>query len=547
MKVKPLLQSINPSTFLQDYLQASGIQDVERYLNPDDGVFDSPWLYPNMREGVERLKKAIDDGEKIGVLVDCDFDGQLSAAMITNFLHLQGIVPVVFHHTGKAHGLCKNPDEDIVQQVLDSGVKLLIVPDASANDSNECKVLKEQGIDVVVLDHHEITTYNPNAILINHHLGNGLNTALSGTGVVFKFISAYCEQYDITMPDYTDMVAVSLVSDVCDMTSIENRAFVSHGLAKPNNKLLAYMAEKLNRKGNNPEGYSWGLIPPGNALTRSHNQEDKEAYFNALVGFGDIEEGLKVARKAHREQTATVKSMVEELEPNLDMSHKAIIGFTDANNKEYIGLVANKYCGKYNKPCILLREASSTMWSGSLRSPFPLASLINSSGLASCQGHEEAAGVLIRKSNLKRFIAWIDKLDVDTNPDIPVTASIKPKQITLPLCYAVIDNMMLWAKGVDMPVFHVHGRVNKGDIQVFQKKTTTVKIMIDGIAFLLFMAKGDDVERLMEHDVFDIDMVVRLDVNEWNGVESPQATIEEWEISAVENNSVSEEDWMDLF
>lgn len=547
MKVKPLLQSINPSTFLQDYLQASGIQDVERYLNPDDGVFDSPWLYPNMREGVERLKKAIDDGEKIGVLVDCDFDGQLSAAMITNFLHLQGIVPVVFHHIGKAHGLCKNPDEDIVQQVLDSGVKLLIVPDASANDSNECKVLKEQGIDVVVLDHHEITTYNPNAILINHHLGNGLNTALSGTGVVFKFISAYCEQYDITMPDYTDMVAVSLVSDVCDMTSIENRAFVSHGLAKPNNKLLAYMAEKLNRKGNNPEGYSWGLIPPGNALTRSHNQKDKEAYFNALVGFGDIEEGLKVARKAHREQTATVKSMVEELEPNLDMSHKAIIGFTDANNKEYIGLVANKYCGKYNKPCILLREASSTMWSGSLRSPFPLASLINSSGLASCQGHEEAAGVLIRKSNLKRFIAWIDKLDVDTNPDIPVTASIKPKQITLPLCYAVIDNMMLWAKGVDMPVFHVHGRVNKGDIQVFQKKTITVKIMIDGIAFLLFMAKGDDVERLMEHDVFDIDMVVRLDVNEWNGVESPQATIEEWEISAVENNSVSEEDWMDLF
>ena len=544
MKVKPLLQSVDIRNFINQYLTACGIKDVEGYLNADLSMCDSPWDYPNMKEGVERLKKAIDDGEKIGVLVDCDFDGQLSAAMITNFLHLQGIVPVVFHHIGKAHGLRKNPDEDIVQQVLDSGVKLLIVPDASANDSNECKVLKEQGIDVVVLDHHEITTYNPNAILINHHLGNGLNTALSGTGVVFKFISAYCEQYNIAMPDYTDMVAVSLVSDVCDMTSIENRAFVAHGLSKPNNKLLAYMAGKLNRKGNNPEGYSWGLIPPSNALTRSHNQEDKEAYFNALVGFGDIEEGLKVARKAHREQTATVKSMVEELEPNLDMSHKAIIGFTDANNKEYIGLVANKYCGKYNKPCILLREASSTMWSGSLRSPFPLASLINSSGLASCQGHEEAAGVLIRKSNLKRFIAWIDKLDVDTNPDIPVTASIKPKQITLPLCYAVIDNMMLWAKGVDMPVFHVHGRVNKGDIQVFQKKTTTVKIMIDDIAFLLFMATEDDVEKLMEHDVFDIDMIVRLNVNEWNGVESPQGMVESWEIEQIED---VEDDWRKFF
>lgn len=546
MKVKPLLQSINPSTFLQDYLQICGVEDVDEYLNADLSVCDSPWDYPNMKEGVERLKKAIDDGEEIGVLCDADQDGYLSSAMITNFLHLQGIVPVIFHHIGKAHGLRKNPDEDIVQQVLESMVKLLIVPDASSNDTKECKELAEREIDVLICDHHEITTPNPYAILINHHLGNGLNTALSGTGVVFQYIKAYCERYNITMPDYTDMVAVSLVSDVCDMTSIENRAFVAHGLSKPNNKLLAYMAEKLNRKGNNPEGYSWGLIPPGNALTRSHNQEDKEAYFNALVGFGDIEEGLKVARKAHREQTATVKSMVEELEPTLDMSHKAIIGFTDANNKEYIGLVANKYCGKYNKPCILLREANSTMWSGSIRSPFPLASLINSSGLASCQGHESAAGILIPKSNLKRFMAWIDKLDTDTNPDIPVTASIKPKQITLPLCHAVVDNMMLWAKGVDMPVFHVHGRVNKENIQVFQKKTTTVKITIDAIAFLLFMAKEDDVEKLMEYDVFDMDMVVRLDVNEWNGVESPQATVEEWEISQVKNG-VSEEDWMDLF
>lgn len=547
MKVKPLLESVDTRNFIHQYLTACGIKDVDAYLEADLSVCDDPWEYPNMKMAVERLHQAINSNEDIGVLVDCDLDGQLSSAMIVNFLHLQGKVPVVFHHIGKAHGLRKNPDEDMIQQVLESMVKLLIIPDASSNDTKECKELTEREIDVLICDHHEITTPNPYAILVNHHLGNGLNTALSGTGVVFKLINAYCKQYKIVMPDYTDMVAVSLVSDVCDMTSIENRAFVAQGLSKPNNKLLAYMAEKLNRKGNNPEGYSWGLIPPGNALTRSHNQDDKEAYFNALVGFGDIEEGLKVARKVHREQTAMVKSMVEELEPTLDMSHKAIIGFTDANNKEYIGLVANKYCGKYNKPCILLREASSIMWSGSIRSPFPLASLINSSGLANCQGHEEAAGILIKKSNLKRFMTWIDKLDIDTTPDIPVTASIKPKQITLPLCHAVVDNMMLWAKGVDMPVFHVHGRVNKGDIQVFQKNTTTVKIMIDDIAFLLFMAKEDDVERLMEHDVFDIDMVVRLDVNEWNGVESPQAKIEEWEISKIKDNGANEENWMDLF
>ena len=70
MKVKPLLQSINPSNFLSQYLQALGIQDVDEYLNAGLEVMDNPWDYPNMEAAVERLKKAVDSGEKIGVLVD---------------------------------------------------------------------------------------------------------------------------------------------------------------------------------------------------------------------------------------------------------------------------------------------------------------------------------------------------------------------------------------------------------------------------------------------------------------------------------------------
>lgn len=70
MKVKPLLKSIDPSNFLSQYLQTLGIQDVDKYLNAGLDVMDSPLDYPNMKEGVERLRKAIDNGEKIGVLVD---------------------------------------------------------------------------------------------------------------------------------------------------------------------------------------------------------------------------------------------------------------------------------------------------------------------------------------------------------------------------------------------------------------------------------------------------------------------------------------------
>lgn len=70
MKVKPLLEQIDPSNFLNQYLQALVIQDVDKYLNAGLEVCDSPWDYPNMKMAVERLKKAVDGGEKIGVLVD---------------------------------------------------------------------------------------------------------------------------------------------------------------------------------------------------------------------------------------------------------------------------------------------------------------------------------------------------------------------------------------------------------------------------------------------------------------------------------------------
>lgn len=70
MKVKPLLESINSSTFLQDYLQACGVKDVDEYLNAGLDAMDSPWDYPNMKEGVDRLRKAIDEGESVGILVD---------------------------------------------------------------------------------------------------------------------------------------------------------------------------------------------------------------------------------------------------------------------------------------------------------------------------------------------------------------------------------------------------------------------------------------------------------------------------------------------
>lgn len=551
MKVKPLLQSINPSSFLNQYLQALGIQDVDKYLNADLSVCDSPWDYPYMKEGVERLKKAIDDGEKIGILVDADCDGNLSAALIAKFLLRFTNNLTYFFHVGKGHGLVQNKEEDIPQQVLDSGVSLLIAPDSSTNDAPQCQWLKSNGVDCLVLDHHEVTTPNPYAIIINHHLGEGLNTALSGTGVTHKLVQSCAESWGINLGNlYYDLVATSIISDVCDLTTLENRAYVKYGFEHITDPMLELMFTKFNRKGNNPIGVAWGTAPPINSLCRGNDQQAKMDFFMALVGKEDMDKGVSVARKAHNEQSKIVKTIYEEIEPNLDQSHKVMIGYTTEEYKGYTGLIANKITGNFGKPALVLRELNSTTWSGSLRSPVDIADKINESKLAKCQGHLAACGIFLKKSNLNRLIKWFDTLPLDTDPERQVTAILKPNQVTLPLCHACSDDMVLWGSSegnkIVQPKFYLEFETSPSDVQVFVKKTTTVKITKGNVSFLKFQC-DDEKAQLLQRERCKVSMIVTLGVNEWNGAENPQATVEEWEVSEVEDNSVSEEDWMDLF
>ena len=548
MKVKPLLQSINPSNFLNQYLQALGIQDVNKYLNAGLDVMDNPWLYPNMQEGVERLKKAIDGGEKIGILVDADCDGNLSAALIVKFLLRFTNNLAYFFHVGKGHGLVQNKEEDIPQQVLDSGASLLITPDSSTNDVSQCQWLKSNGVDCLVLDHHEVTTPNPYAIIINHHLGEGLNTALSGCGVTFKFAQACAESWGVNLGGlYYDFVATSIISDVCDLTTLENRAYVKHGFEHITDPMLELMFTKFNRKGNNPIGVSWGTAPPINSLCRGDNQQAKMNFFMALVGKGDMDEGVAIARKAHNEQTKIVKTIYQEIEPNLDQSHKVVIGYTTEEYKGYTGLIANKITGNFSKPSLVLRELNPTTWSGSLRSPVDIADKINESKLAKCQGHLSAAGCVVKKSNLNRLIKWFDALPLDADPERQVTAILKPSQITLPLCHACSDDMVLWGASegskVVQPKFYLEFETSPSDVQVFVKKTTTAKITKGDVSFLKFQC-DEETAQLLQRERCKVAMIVTLGVNVWNDVESPQGTVENWKIEKIEEDGFN---WEDLF
>lgn len=543
MRVKPLLSKINPDTFIEDYLQAHGIDNVNLYLEPDKSCLDRPEDYPNMAEGEMLLNKAIHNDWRIGLLVDVDCDGYCSATLIRQFLNSFDIDPTIYIRKGKAHGLRKSATEDVVPVIIDDGIQLLIVPDSGSNDVPECKELLSNGCQCLVLDHHKVEVDNPYAVVINHHLGKGLNTALSGTGVTAKFIEYCCTVWAMKPPCMDDLIALSTISDSCDLTALENRYYVYKGLGLSDNAMLnALFPGMVKRYGYTPKGYSWAIAPLINAVCRKEETEDKYKLFDAFSGHGDVEAALKMCRATHRTQTERVKQAVEEIEPTLDLGLKVIVGFADSELANQIGLIANKFQSKYNKPTILLRQANATLWSGSLRSPVDLTDIINESGLGKAMGHSQAAGVLVKKANLQRLIDYLDKADFPLEPEIEVAGYIAPKQINNKLCKACENNDDLWGQGLREPTFYINVEIDETNVQVFEKRTTTVKITVNGVDFLLFMATPKQVDELTQKGKKSLSLIVTLSTNEWNGVIKPQGKIKQFEVGRVEDKGESWED-----
>lgn len=536
IKIHPLLDSLNEATFLREYLSACQIADVDAYLNPDMIEYQSPDMYKNMDKAISLFNYHIPDG-KIVIVQDSDNDGSCSAAITYMLCREFGATNIkVLYHTNKQHGL-----SDLMPQIIAESPSLVVVPDAGSNNISECQELFQRNIAVLILDHHNIESNNYCAIVVNP-FNDGqdehINKSISGTGVVEKFSCALGSNQS-----FKDLVAVSLISDICNLRSLENRKYVYDGLTNPTNPFIKYCLEHCCNRGVNPEGVAFGIAPLANALARSDDQSTKRLFFNALIGKIEPEAAVKAMKSVKSKQDYQVKKVVDKLSDGLDTSHKVIIGFGEPENKSYLGLVANKFCGKYNKPTFLLKELNSTTWSGSMRSPIDLLEIINESGLAKCQGHDAAAGITVKKSNLKRFARFLDGLDLDVEPDIEVAAQIEPNNITRNLANVCVENNILWGQGVPKPLFHL--TLSSPQIYIYHNRSTTVKLVQDGIDFIKFFVSNEEVSQFESTQCKSIEVVVSLGLNEYNGQIKPQAIIERYEI--VDKPKENEIDWSEYF
>ena len=548
LKIKPLLNKVNKNKFIQEYLKVLGVEDINLYLNPDSSCLDDVKSYPNMEKAANLLYKAIINERKIGLLVDVDCDGMCSATIIRTFLNTYyDVDPVIYIRQGKAHGLRASASEDIVEQIKSDGIQLMIIPDAGTNDAPECHDLKAHGCDTLILDHHKVEINNPDAVIVNHHLGNGLNIALSGTGVTAKFIQYYCEYYHVEAPYMDDLVAMSIFSDSCSLIPLENRCYADVGMHRVENEMIKAMLPLADRYGVNPTGYSWAMIPLINAICRQEKIDDKRKLFDAMSGHGDIEEAIKMCKSAHRLQADEVKQIMEEVEPTLDLNHKVVIGYAKPQDANLIGLVANKFMSKYHKPIILLRPMNTTTWSGSFRSPVPLNEIINNSGYGKALGHDSAAGVYVKKADLPKLIDYLDTIDFPDEPEINVTACLDASDVNVKMCQMCEDNKELYGTGVPEPTFFFQGIIYPENVQMFKKRTTTIKVTLDGMDFLMFMANQDQIDDFTFSGPKMINIVATLSTNTWNNVTTKQGKIKNYSLDKVKEVDGLNGNWEDDF
>lgn len=547
MKINQKLSHITvDDNFIEDYLRLNGIEDIYKYMNPTWDCIEPPENYDNMQEGKELLEKHL--GGKIGVLVDSDFDGSCSSALIYNFI---GDISRIFFHDGKLHGIS---DEKVYKEICESGIDLLIIPDAGSEDYEQHKELKEKyNIEILVLDHHDAEKYSEHAVVINNQLSpNVINKDATGTTVAWQFCRYLNEE---KAKKYIDLCAFATVSDVVDVTSYENRAILYYGLDNINNPLLVAMVKEFN-KGVKPtqNDLGWTLLPKINSLIRTDDVEDSVCIFDAMTSptitmmwkkgvrakeeeWTVLDRVIEQCKTSQKKQSDMAKKFMESIEPELDIESKIIIGFAgDDLGGGYTGLVAGKISDKYNKPCLLLRDKGDS-YIGSGRSDVDIRELLDNSEFSEwASGHSNAFGIEIKKNKLDEFKAFINTLDLSDESVHDVLYSFEHSSIPDELFGLIENNKELFGKGLPSPLFHIKPfTINSSQIMMMGNNTT-LKIPLGNLSAIKFFCSKKIREDFYVGEYVDIEveLIVELSVNYWGDGKYNQLLIKGYSVKKTE-------------
>lgn len=550
-------------------LENREIENLDELRNPSEDNIIDKYKLKNITVAVEKLLEVISIGGKIGLIWDCDCDGNTSGAMIHNFLYARfgdKLNLVDYYHTGKEHGISK----DIK---LDKDLNLLIVVDGGSNDYNQHKELKEVGIEVLVLDHHICDYESEDAIVVNNQISEEYeNKQLSGVGICFKF----CEAIDDYMGDgqeiaqyFLDLVAIGNIGDMMDLQQLETRHYAHKGLHNLNNKLLKALVEKqeFSMKGKiNFHTVAFYIVPLINAMIREGKQEEKILMAEAFM---DIDRKVPYKKRGATEpvmvslqedvarQMANAKSrqdnkvkkayaLIEKQikEENLEKNKVIMVDVTGVVDKNFTGLVANKLLGTYKRPVMLLQKdgREENTFGGSARG-FGVESFkddFKESKLHNfAEGHNNAFGVGFKMSDKENIVEFFNKkyADVVFEKEHKIDMELMVKDLTSADILAVGELEDIWGSTLEEPLFLIKGiKIKDNEITLSGTKSKTASFKYKNISFKKYYCSNEihDKLRAKKPNQFgskqiSIDVIGKCKIVEYNGKKFPVIDIIDFE------------------
>lgn len=557
---------------IETVLTNRGIKDIQRYIHPTLKDCESFNSLDNIDKAYEIFIEHISNRDYIQILVDCDCDGFTSAAIlydyiVNNYNYDDNIGFIL--HSKKVHGLS---DTDVREQI-DERTRLLIIPDASSNEEElHEEYAMEFGLNIIVLDHHQCDDgYSEFATVVNNQLSdNYANKNLSGVGVVYKFLEKCDYEMDIWTyqqvtyaKDYLDMVAVGLIGDVMNLSSIENRYLVRNGLTinLTNSFLKTVMQKESYSLGVEltPIKVAFNIVPLINALIRVGEYEEQLVLFKAMCNFNETcvtqsrkgevtetiqEKALRLCKNAKNRQRRARDNAHEIICDQLGEYELPIViaDVTNVCSGQFTGLVAIKVAEKYNRPTLLYRhsvdEDGNECFTGSGRNP-------DTSGLDDfrnycldtgvfefCQGHANAFGFKIKKENMEVFKELIKNQNINREPCVYVDFITDLDDIPSTCFLDIYKMRKIWGTGVEEPKAFI-GNISCSSDNISISDKGYMKIKIDDIELVqlgvnethpLYKFINDLWDEVID---LDFDVIGSITINDWQGKLTKQIRIEE--------------------
>lgn len=385
-------------------LYARGVDTAEkirRFMHPSEKNFLSPYLMKGMKEAVELITQARDEGRTVAVFGDYDADGVCASAIMYHALRAFGIEPHVYiPERADGYGLSEEAIDRIFEEC---NPELFITVDCGISCAKEAQYIYELGSDVIVTDHHELPEILPDCIIVNPKLQDEYPyDNLCGAGVAFKLA---CALIGRAAYKYLDFATLATVADSVPLLG-ENRDIVTEGLKIFNTHIRSCFSSLMgkNYDGITAQNLAFTVAPRVNAAGR---MGDAQAAFRLFISDNEAEI-YELATKLCLYNTERQKCC-DELYASAKRkllekgAYGNVIMLSDESwNTGFVGIVAARIAEEYNRPTLLFVH-NGDMLKGSARS---IESVNIFNVLKNCSqwveefgGHAQAAGINIRFEN----------------------------------------------------------------------------------------------------------------------------------------------------